>query len=76
MVLFFPSPQRSIENLTASQFSRDQARQTVPIPGPLSAALKAGAELFTSQIHYAVLQHLIQVVIPTGGLLTDATIWL
>lgn len=70
---FFSFPQGSIENLTANQSSRDQARQTVPVPGPLSTALKAGAELFTSQTHYAVFQHLIQVVIPTGSLLT---VWL
>lgn len=71
---FFSLPQGSLENLTASQSSRDQVRQTVPVPGTLSTALKAGAELLTSQTHCAVLRHLIQVVILTGSLLTDTTV--
>lgn len=71
---FFSLPQGSLENLTTSQSSRDQVRQTVPVPGTLSTALKTGAELLTSQTHYAVLQHLIQVVILTGSLLTDTTV--
>lgn len=42
----------------------------MPVLGPLSTALEAGAELLISQTHHAVLQ--LQVVVPTGSLLTDA----
>lgn len=42
----------------------------MPVSGPLSTAVEAGEEL-TSQAHYAILRHLVQVLIPTGSLLMD-----
>lgn len=63
-LLCFFSPQGSLnwpKPESDSHCSREQARQTVPVPGPLGTALEAGKELLTRQTPYAVLQHLAQV---------------
>lgn len=58
-------------NYNLNHCNTAQAKQTVPVPGPLSTALEAGEEV-TSQARHAVLQHLFQVAIPTGSFLMAA----